>query len=730
MKGILYVNELITWNPGQENEHTDRILWIEPDGFILYTIDAFSKQGLPVSKKISDVLSAIEAGDAVKQEDDSLIRVIGEDSIKDADKIKRDKAWSIIADIVSFENEPDIYEREKRGPWISKAVEMHGVTYTTVYKYLRRFWQRGKSKNALLPDYYNSGGRGKRKHLGDKKIGRPRKNIAVNGPGINVNESTKRIFRIAVNKYYDTPKENFLTTAYDLMVKEFYKEDYRFEDGIRKPTIIPIGQIPTITQFRYWYEIERDITKSLTKKKGCKKYALNHRAVTGKSDAEIIGPGSKYQIDATIADVYLVSRFNRTWIIGRPVIYAVIDCFSRMVVGIYVGLEGPSWLGAMMALSNAFTDKVNYCMEYDINISQEDWPCHHIPIAILGDRGEMESKYADTLVNGLGIRIENTPSYRADWKGIIEQYFNLLDGKVKPLVPGHIDISFRERGGTDYRLDAKLDIYQFTQIIINCVLYHNNQHWMKKFSMSEIMVEDDIDPIPNELWNWGVSNRSGKLRSYPEDIVKLNLMPADLATVTEKGLKFKNLLYSSPKLIADRWFEIARNKRSWKENIAYDPRNMNFVYIKTENNKSFIKCEMLDKRLYNNKTLDEIENLYAYQKLKLDRNQEKLLQSNVDFFTKIESIVQAADKMTAEQKDRTVSNTERTKNIREKRKSEKYIEKAENAFILDAEKESEKANIPNNVIPIRENETDKYKYPSHIEYLKKKQKERMDKKDE
>ncbi len=43
-----------------------------------------------------------------------------------------------------------------------------------------------------------------------------------------------------------------------------------------------------------------------------------------------------------------------------------------MVVGIYVGLEGPSWLGAMMALSNAFTDKVNYCKEYDINISQED----------------------------------------------------------------------------------------------------------------------------------------------------------------------------------------------------------------------------------------------------------------------------------------------------------------------------------------------------------------------
>lgn len=729
MNEILNVNELITWNPGQENEHTERIIWIEAGGFILYVIDVFSSQGLPISRKIKDVINAIESGDAVKREDDPLIRVPNENSIKESDKLKRDKAWSIIVDIVRYENEPDVYEREKRGTWVSEAVLRNDVTYSTVYKYLRRFWQRGKNKNALLPDYYNSGGKGKRKTLGVKKIGRPRKNIEVNGPGINVDEATKKIFRLAVNKYYDTPKENFMTTAYNLMVKEFYREDYRFEDGIRKPTVIPIGQIPTITQFRYWYEVEQDIKESRTKKKGTKKYALNNRAVLGKSDTDLIGPGSKYQIDATVADVYLVSRFNRTWIIGRPVIYAIIDCFSRMVTGIYVGLEGPSWIGAMMALSNAFTDKVGYCKEYGINILQEDWPSHHVPIAILGDRGEMESYHADTLVNGLDVRIENTPSFRADWKGIIEKYFNLIDEKVKPLVPGHIDISFRERGGTDYRLDAKLDIYQFTQIIINCVLYHNNQHWMKKYSMNEMMIEEDVDPIPRVLWNWGISNRSGKLRAYPKDKVKMSLMPEDSATVTEKGLKFKSMFYSSQTLISDRWFEIARNKGSWREHIAYDPRNMNFIYIKKDND-NYIKCEMLDKRLYNSKTYDEIEYLIAYQKLKLDKNQESILQSEVDLFTNIENIVQKAEKMTSEQRDKTISNAARTKNIRERRRTEKGFEKLSSAFILGEENENKETNIQIKVIPLKETQVGQYKYPSNIEYLRKKQKERMEKRDE
>ena len=36
----------------------------------------------------------------------------------------------------------------------------------------------------------------------------------------------------------------------------------------------------------------------------------------------------------------------------------------------------------------------------------------------------------------------------------------------------------------------------------------------------------------SNLWAWGVKNRSGKIRTYSEDIVKFNLMPSDVATVT------------------------------------------------------------------------------------------------------------------------------------------------------------------------------------------------------
>jgi hypothetical protein len=728
MKQILYVNDLIKWYPGQDNEFIDRILWIDTGGPILYSININSSEGLPVSKGVNDIISALENGEAEKLENDPLLNMAGEKDIKEGDKEKRDRAWAVIEDIVSHKNEPDVYLREKRGPWITRAVEKYGVTYTTVYKYLRRYWQRGQNKNALLPDFCNSGGKGKRKNLGLKKIGRPRKNVQAKGIGINVDEAIKKIFRVAISKYYDTPKENYLTKAYDLMVKEFFNEDYRFEDGVRKPVNILVEQIPSIIQFRYWHKEEQDIVKSFKARKGNKNFELKHRAVLGKSDSAPLGPGSIYQIDATVADVYLVSRSNRNWIIGRPVIYTVIDVFSRMIAGIYVGLEGPSWIGAMMALANAFCEKVSYCKEYDIDIEGEDWPCFNTPQVVLGDRGEMESRHADTLATGLGIRIENTPSYRADWKGIVEQHFKLIDEQVKPLVPGHIDIDFRQRGGKDYRLDAKLDIWQYTRIIIKLVLYYNNEHWMKTYSTSEMMIEEELDPIARDLWNWGIVNRSGKLKAFPKDIVKLNLMSADIATITEKGLKYKRMYYSSQKLIEEQWFETARNKGTWKVDIAFDPRNMDYVYIKTDEGKGFIKCSMIDKRRYGNKTYDEIEYLQEYDKLKEDMNEGRFLQSRVDILAEIEDIVAEADKMTNEQKDESLSNAARTKNIRGKRKIERDHEKETQAFELEEDKNKKQDRAK--VVPINKDEGEKLRYPSHIDYLKKKQKERMEKNNE
>ena len=66
----------------------------------------------------------------------------------------------------------------------------------------------------------------------------------------------------------------------------------------------------------------------------------------------------------------------------------------------------------MMALDNMVADKVEFCKQYGIDITPEQWPTHHLPEIIIADRGEFEGYSVDNLINNLNIKIENTTAYR------------------------------------------------------------------------------------------------------------------------------------------------------------------------------------------------------------------------------------------------------------------------------------------------------------------------------
>lgn len=722
MNTFLAVNELIEWRDDSSNSTVERILWIDDGNVIAYIIDTHDPNDFPRKRTVSEIVDAIETGIATKMVNDSMIKIAGEDDLKERDREIRNKAWSIINTLV-IENEPDIYRRELRGPLVKKAASEFSVTEKTVYKYLRKYWQRGKNKNALLPDYDKSGGRGKPKKAGEKKRGRPRKNASFIGEGVNVDEETKKIFRIAINRYYNTGKENTLVETYKQMISDFYADEIRYENGVEKPLLKPASQIPTITQFKYWHEKEQDIKKETIARKSSRKYELEHRPVLGTSLGGLIGPGSVYQIDATVCDVYLVSRYNRNWIIGRPVIYVLIDVFSRLITGVYVGLEGPSWLGAMMALANAATDKAKFCKEYEIEVNEGQWPCCHMPQRIVADRAEMLCKNAESFANALNIEIKYASPYRADWKGIVEQNFRVIQQKVKPFLPGFVDVDFRERGVRDYRLDAKLDIYQFTKIIIKCIVYHNTVHYLSTYTREEMMIFDEVKPIPLELWNWGIANRSGCLKYYPEDFVKLSLMPMDKARVTHKGIIYKKLHYSCDRAVREMWFDRARRK-TWKVDISYDPRNINSIYIRdAEDQGLYEKCFLLDSQSrYLGKTAEEIEYLLAYEKLEEQKSGYANLQSESDLKSDIESIVKEGEEMT-NMISSDESNSSRIKGIRKNRHVEKELNRENEAFEL-GKNQSSISKQPSNKNQIKTDNQVRF------ELLKRKQRERIHEKGE
>jgi hypothetical protein len=152
-------------------------------------------------------------------------------------------------------------------------------------------------------------------------------------------------------------------------------------------------------------------------------------------------------------------------------------------------------------------------------------------------------------------------------------------------------------------------------------------------------------------------------------MVRMAVLPTDKATVTEKGIRFKGLYYSSDIAIREMWFEKARSKKTWAVNISYDPRDMANLYIWNQVDKKYDTCYLLEwNQKYSGKYLDEV--IYEQKKEALNRKQIKLseIEAKINLNAEIDSIVSNAKKLAVGLPEK--SKKERISNIRENRKNE------------------------------------------------------------
>ncbi|MGG3882415.1 Mu transposase C-terminal domain-containing protein [Brevibacillus panacihumi] len=696
----LFENMVVEWRlPDTEKSYIERILWISPSRDLLFSIALQDDKAFPVMKTFTEYTVGFESSLCRQIEwiNDSIPLL---DSGIDSEHLSlRDKSWDAIKEIVV--DEPACFDKGFRGARIREAQERTGLHKSTLYRYLRRYWQGGKMKNALLPHFNNCGSYGNDREPKETKRGRPRK--FEDAPvGINIDEETKQLLRSGIRLFYNHKDKAPLKHAYQKTLEKFFASGFRQNGNALVPILPPPEKLPTFGQYKYWFKKEMDLEDTLKSRHGNKRFALDYRPILGSSTYESFGPGSRFQIDATVADVYLVSEYRREWIIGRPIIYIVIDVFSRYIVGIYIGLEGPSWIGAMMALANTTADKVRFCAQYGIPIEPEEWVSSHLPQKLTADRGELEGNKPNHLIDVLGVDVENAPPYRADWKGIVEQQFRLANLRSIRFIPGAIKERFRERGERDYRLDAKLTLLEFTKIMIQNVLYHNNHHHMLWYDRNEFMVAEDVTPIPRELWRWGIINRNGRLKKQPEHIVKLNLMLQGEATVTSAGIQFKGMHYGCDLAMREQWFVKARAGKTWRVKVCYDPRSTNEIYLWLDNGHQFETCTLLEREeRYQNKRFEEVEDLLEIERYQGRHQETSNMYSKVELDAKREAIVKEATQKTNEAiKHSEESNSQRVKGSRQRRTNEKLLNREQETFQL-SEKAPSTERPSDNVVPLK-----------------------------
>jgi putative transposase len=685
-------NTLIEWLPVCEDSQPliERILYVKDETGLLIIIDITSKNALPITRKCEEISQLIENGHVrVLSNDPYSVKITQEEHIQPKHKKRRDEAYELIREIIELEG-IDQYLPWKRGKIVTRIASENKKSKQHIYDLLRRYWQFGQTRNALLPLYKRSGAPGKRRlgtSIKDEKLGKPsNKSKEINKKiGVRTTLNLEKKFLRGVRRFYDKKnKRKSLKAAFQRILETYFNIGYELKDDVLIPILPPAHELPTFRQFRYWYEKHYyDAVQSTKNRYGETTFNLKNRELLGDATSIAFGPGSVYQIDATIADIYLVSALNRNKIVGRPVIYVVIDVFSRMIVGIAVLLEGPSWYGAMLALDNVVEDKVAYCARHGITIKPDDWKGNALSENILADRGEFEGYNVESLINNFGITVKNTAPYRADWKSIVERHFGIATEKFIKYSPGGV-IKERERGDRDYRLDAIYTLHEFEALVIAHILNYNEAHELRYYRKDEFQIAEEVERFPIDLWNWGMETRTGHLQNHSRETVRLNLLPRKEVSVTEQGIHFSHQLYYTCET-AERegWFARARIRGSWKISIAYHPHSSEHIYLPTNDGRNAEVCKLTPaSQTFEKSDFFSVENYYYQEAIASEDARDRIYRSDAEFNARHEHITKEATEKTqlAKYDAGEQSKKSQTEGIRDNRLDERNRERQLDAW--------------------------------------------------
>ena len=465
-------------------------------------------------------------------------------------------------------------------------------------------------------------------------------NIAALAPQKNNEKeltTDEKNMRWALNKFFYTKNKNSLSTAYVMMLKEKYTDEYN--------NLLPH---PTIHQFRYFYRKTKKMETYYISRDGIKDYQRNHRPLLGEGIRTVANSIGTAMLDSTICDIYLVN--DRQELIGRPLMTACIDVYSGLCCGYSLTWEGGMYSLRSLML-NVVTNKKEHCRKFGINIEESDWNCNQLPATLITDKGSEYASENFEQLTDLGVSIINLPAYRPELKGSVEKFFDIIQSLYKPqlLGKGVIESDFQERGSHDYRRDACLTLEQFEKIILHCILYYNTQRIIK----NSPLVEKNIPPHSCSIWNYYLTYNDDFLISVsPQDLL-LCLLPRTKGVFKRNGLNVNSLRYKH-KTYTEMYLV------GGEVTVAYNPEDVSYIWL-IEENGTYAKFELINSQFYG-KDLSFVEKYMESSKKLIAENTDDNFRAKVSLSKDIDFVI-----------SESVCSNVSTKNIRKNRQKEQEL---------------------------------------------------------
>ncbi len=295
----------------------------------------------------------------------------------------------------------------------------------------------------------------------------------------------------------------------------------------------------------------------------------------------------RVEIDHTPLDLFVIC--NQTHLpMGRPTLTVAIDKYSRMVLGIYIGFDGPSLEAVFACLRHAILPKSNLKTEYpDI---ENPWPCYGAITELVCDNGlEFHALELERLAFETGMTLTFCPRRAPYYKGTVERYLKTINYKFAHGLPGTSFARWFHREDYDSQAQAVIPFDVLRSILFRWIV--------DVYAQS---IHRGIATTPYAKWIEGVQSFTPSLPISPERL-DIALGRTVERTLNHAGVELHNLRYNAEELL-----KIRRQVGSTtRVEVRYYTGDLSYIHVIDPITKEAIPIPALDVEYTTNLTLQQ-----------------------------------------------------------------------------------------------------------------------------
>lgn len=355
-----------------------------------------------------------------------------------------------------------------------------GVSRRWLREMLKAYLRSGRNKFSLV-DQRKNNSRPKNSHSKDYE-----------NPKNDVDEILKYGLKMFVK--YGKPGQ-----AYDAVLRRYFREPVEAPDG-SSVKMVTLPEEERSVSYKMLYNYIRKHTEDYSfKGKDERDKQNNDRQLVGNSKTGVYELGQIVEADEMELGCYVVDQNDGETVLGKAVVYCMVEVLSGICIGAYVSLENNSMRGFQQVFLSLLEPHKNQTKGYNIDYDEEDWPSMIVPNEIRCDRGsEYMSKAYSKAMGELGIRNTPVPPGCGSLKGVVESFNGLVQTYLKAQLKNNGYVEDKYRGGDLAKGAACLTLEEIRGLVYQSVILYNRRVF--EGLIDKKYVDNNVSPTPKGIF--------------------------------------------------------------------------------------------------------------------------------------------------------------------------------------------------------------------------------------